>query len=246
VIANDPDADRCAISVKDISGAWRVLRGDEIGVALGMYLIEKGNVKSGSIANSIVSSTLLGKIAASNDINFTETLTGFKWISKVPNLEYGYEEALGYCVDPKVVNDKDGISAAILIAELVDELKGKGKSLDQYLDEIGGKFGFHLTDQISVRISEANQALTLLDKLLKNPPNNLYGFNLELIEDLFKIEEIKTRGIRMRFAGGIKVIIRPSGTEPKVKCYLEVIRPVKAESEELLSHIKEELIKLLS
>jgi phosphomannomutase len=189
---------------------------------------------------------LLGKIAASNDINFTETLTGFKWISKVPNLEYGYEEALGYCVDPKVVNDKDGISAAILIAELVDELKGKGKSLDQYLDEIGGKFGFHLTDQISVRISEANQALTLLDKLLKNPPNNLYGFNLELIEDLFKIEEIKTRGIRMRFAGGIKVIIRPSGTEPKVKCYLEVIRPVKAESEELLSHIKEELIKLLS
>jgi phosphomannomutase len=193
-----------------------------------------------------VSSTLLGKIAASNGINFTETLTGFKWISKVPNLAYGYEEALGYCVDPKVVNDKDGISAAILIAELVNELKGKGKSLDQYLDEIGGKFGFHLTDQISVRVSEANQALTLLDKLLKNPPNNLYGFNLELIEDLFKIEEIKTRGIRMRFAGGIKVIIRPSGTEPKVKCYLEVIRPVKAESEELLSHIKEELIKLLS
>ena len=130
--------------------------------------------------------------------------------------------------------------------ELVNELKGKGKSLDQYLDEIGSKFGFHLTDQISVRVSEANQALTLLDKLLKNPPNNLYGFNLELIEDLFKIEEIKTRGIRMRFAGGIKVIIRPSGTEPKVKCYLEVIRPVKAESEELLSHIKEELIKLLS
>jgi phosphomannomutase len=246
VIANDPDADRCAISVKDISGAWRVLRGDEIGVALGMYLIEKGNVKSGSIANSLVSSTLLGKIAASNGIHFTETLTGFKWISKVPNLAYGYEEALGYCVDPKVVNDKDGISAAILIAELVNELKGKGKSLDQYLDEIEGKFGFHLTDQISVRVSEANQALTLLDKLLKNPPNNLYGFNLELIEDLFKIEEIKTRGIRMRFAGGIKVIIRPSGTEPKVKCYLEVIRPVKAESEELLSHIKEELIKLLS
>ena len=246
VIANDPDADRCAISVKDNSGAWRVLRGDEIGVALGMYLIEKGNVKSGSIANSLVSSTLLGKIAASYDINFTETLTGFKWISKVPNLAYGYEEALGYCVDPKVVNDKDGISAAILIAELVDELKGKGKSLDQYLDEIGGKFGFHLTDQISVRVSEVNQALTLLDKLLKNPPNNLYGFNLELIEDLFEIEEIKTRGIRMRFAGGIKVIIRPSGTEPKVKCYLEVIRPVKAESEELISHIKEELIKLLS
>ncbi len=129
VIANDPDADRCAIAVKSSNGNWRTARGDEVGTALGKYLIDSHNLKNKSVANSLVSSTLLSKIAKHNKINFFETLTGFKWISKIPNLAFGYEEALGYCVDPEVVNDKDGISAAVLIAQLIDELKNKVKVL---------------------------------------------------------------------------------------------------------------------
>jgi phosphomannomutase len=246
VIANDPDADRCAIAVKSSNGNWRTVRGDEVGTALGKYLIDSHNFKNKSVANSLVSSTLLSKIAKHNQINFFETLTGFKWISKIPNLAFGYEEALGYCVDPEVVNDKDGISAAVLIAQLIDELKNKGKSFDDYLDDIGVEFGFHATDQISVRVDDLAQIDKLLSKIISDPPSDLAGYKIESVEDLNQSKELKTTGIRLRYSGEIRVIIRPSGTEPKLKCYIEVVKSNKSESLELISQIKEVLTKVLS
>jgi phosphomannomutase len=246
VIANDPDADRCAISVKGSSGTWRMLKGDEIGVALGAYLIEKGSIRHGAIANSLVSSALLGKIAVSKNIRFSETLTGFKWISKVANLEYGYEEALGYCVDPKTVNDKDGISAAILIAELANKLKNNGKTLEDYLLEIGKEFGFHITDQISIRVSEIGRSKALMDQILGDPPSQILGCNLESIENLNEQKDLSTPGIRLKYSGGIRVIIRPSGTEPKLKCYIEVIGASNSDSEKLISQVRQVLIKVLT
>jgi phosphomannomutase len=246
VIANDPDADRCAIAVKSSNGNWRTVRGDEVGTALGKYLIDSHNFKNKSVANSLVSSTLLSKIAKHNQINFFETLTGFKWISKIPNLAFGYEEALGYCVDPEVVNDKDGISAAVLIAQLIDELKNKGKSFDDYLDDIGVEFGFHATDQISVRVDDLAQIDKLLSKIISDPPSDLAGYKIESVEDLNQSKDLKTTGIRLRYSGEIRVIIRPSGTEPKLKCYIEVVKSNKSESLELISQIKEVLTKVLS
>ena len=246
VIANDPDADRCAVAIKDSTGTWRVLKGDEVGVALGLYLIEKGRIRSGAVANSLVSSTLLSKIALSNKIKFSETLTGFKWISKVSNLAYGYEEALGYCVDPKTVNDKDGISAAILIAEMAGDLKERGLTIEGYLEQVYKNFGYHLTDQISIRVSDTNKSELLLKKILDNPPKVLLNFDLESIENINAQKELSTPGVRLKYSGGIRVIIRPSGTEAKLKCYIEVIGDSKLDLEKLMSQVKQVLIKVLS
>lgn len=246
VIANDPDADRCAVAIKDSTGFWRVLKGDEVGVALGLYMIEKGSIGSNAVANSLVSSTLLSKIAVSKNIKFSETLTGFKWISKVPNLAYGYEEALGYCVDPKTVNDKDGISAAILVAEMVGDLKERGLTVEDYLEQGYKNFGYHLTDQISIRVSDTNKSEIVLNKILDNPPKVLLNFELESIENLNEQKELSTPGVRLKYSGGIRIIIRPSGTEAKLKCYLEVIRDTKLDLEKLMSQVKQVLIKILS
>jgi phosphomannomutase len=246
VIANDPDADRCAIAVKNNDGKWRTVRGDEVGIALGNYLIHSKNLKNKSFANSLVSSSLLGIIAKKNKINFQETLTGFKWISKVNNLAFGYEEALGYCVDPLHVNDKDGISAAIVIAQLIDELKQQGKTFDDYLDEIGKEFGFYVTDQISIKFTDLNQISVLLKRILDNPPKEILGTKLESLENLSESKDLNTPGIRLKYAGGIRVIVRPSGTEPKLKCYIEAVKSEKNESNLLISQIKEVLTKVLS
>ena len=246
VIANDPDADRCAVAISDESKNWRMLRGDEVGVILGKYLIESGKLTGKSVSNSLVSSTLLSKIAKKHGIRFEVTLTGFKWISKVSNLGYGYEEAIGYCVDPEIVNDKDGISAALLIAQLAGELKVKSSSLSDYLQSIGEEFGFHETDQISIRFSDVTEIDDLLSRISNNPPDQLAGLALETIEDLSKVEKMQTTGIRMRYQNNVRVIIRPSGTEPKLKCYIEVVCDTKKEAISLISQIKQALTKVLS
>ena len=246
VIANDPDADRCAVAISDESQNWRMLRGDEVGVILGKYLIESGKLTGKSVSNSLVSSTLLSKIAKKHGIRFEETLTGFKWISKVSNLGYGYEEAIGYCVDPEIVNDKDGISAALLIAQLAGELKVKSSSLSDYLQSIGEEFGFHETDQISIRFSDVTEIDDLLSRISNNPPDQLAGLALETIEDLSKAEKMQTTGIRMKYQNNVRVIIRPSGTEPKLKCYIEVVCDTKKEATSLISQIKQALTKVLS
>ena len=228
VVANDPDADRCAVAVPDPHG-WRMLRGDEVGALLAHALLRKG--KPGAYACSIVSSSLLGKMAAAAGRPYAETLTGFKWISKVPDLAYGYEEALGYCVDPEHVKDKDGISALLLICELAAAAKAEGRSLTDILDDIAVEHGLHATDQLSVRVTDLGEIAAAMARLRTSPPAELGGFAVEAVDDLSLGSAAlpPTDGLRYRLAEGARVIVRPSGTEPKLKCYLEVVVPVAPE-----------------
>lgn len=244
VIANDPDADRCAIAIND--NGWRMLRGDEVGVLIGRYLLDKNGASNQVFANSLVSSSLLSKIAKSSGIKFTETLTGFKWISKVSNLTFGYEEALGYCIDPKSVNDKDGISTALLLAQIAGELKSAGSSIPEYLNQIGQKHGFHITDQISIRVNDLKIIDQKLKQFITNPPESLGELPLISSEDLSKSKELATPGVRCFYENGVRIIVRPSGTEPKLKCYIEVVCTTQNEAAALISQIKHSLTKVLS
>ena len=246
VIANDPDADRCAVAVLDPLSGWRMLRGDEVGVIVGNYLIKNNSSVNKAVANSLVSSSLLGKIAKKNGVGFHETLTGFKWISKIENLLFGYEEAIGYCVDPNVVNDKDGISAALIIIKLTNELKKDGITLLDYLNSIGEEYGFHETEQISIRFSDLSQIDNLLSKVIKHPPIEILGSKLLQSEDLSALKGMPTPGVRLWYENQTRVIIRPSGTEPKIKCYIEVVSNTKNEAKSKVSQIKEALTKVLS
>lgn len=246
VIANDPDADRCAVAVNDPLSGWRMLRGDEVGVIVGNYLIKNNSSVNKAVANSLVSSSLLGKIAKKNGVGFHETLTGFKWISKIENLLFGYEEAIGYCVDPNVVNDKDGISAALIIIKLANELKKDGITLLDYLNSIGEEYGFHETEQISIRFSDLSQIDNLLSKVIKHPPIEILGSKLLQSEDLSALKGMPTPGVRLWYENQTRVIIRPSGTEPKIKCYIEVVSNTKNEAKSKVSQIKEALTKVLS
>ncbi len=227
VLANDPDADRCAVAAP-MEGAWRMLRGDEVGALLATHLVGREPGLSGTFACSIVSSSLLGKIAAKHGLDYTETLTGFKWIGRLDGLRFGYEEALGYCVDPDAVRDKDGISAAVLILELAATLRRDGRTLADALDDIAREYGLHATDQLSVRMDDLSQISGVVQRLRGAPPPELGGRAVEQVEDLSEgIDGLPpTEGLRYRLAGDGRVIVRPSGTEPKLKCYLEVVVPV--------------------
>ncbi|WP_404957178.1 phospho-sugar mutase [Streptomyces sp. 147326] len=235
VIANDPDADRCAVAVPTADG-WRMLRGDEVGALLAEHLVHKG--ARGVFAESIVSSSLLGRIAEAAGVGYEETLTGFKWIARVEGLRYGYEEALGYCVDPEGVRDKDGVTAALLVAELASELKEQGRTLTDLLDDLAMAHGLHATDQLSVRVSDLSIIASAMAALRAEPPVSLAGLRVVSAEDLTKGTETlpPTDGLRYYLEGDYKarVIVRPSGTEPKLKCYLEVVVPV-AEASDLTS-----------
>ncbi len=224
VVANDPDADRCAAAVPTDLG-WRMLRGDEVGALLGDHLLRQG--RAGVYANSIVSSSLLGTMAKAHGQPHEETLTGFKWIGRVEGLVFGYEEALGYCVDPGKVRDKDGVSALLLMCELAAELKQAGLTLVDRLDEIASTYGVHATDQLSVRMSDLSQIPATMDRLRTTPPTSLGGLAVDGIDDLALGSALlpPTDGLRFRLAEGARVIVRPSGTEPKIKCYLEVVEP---------------------
>lgn len=225
VLANDPDGDRCAVAVPDGRG-WRMLTGDEVGVLLGWHLMTRG--ATGTFANSIVSSTLLGRIAEAAGVGHAETLTGFKWITKAPGLRYGYEEALGYCCDPEGVKDKDGVTAALLVAELAAALKSRGRTLLDVLDDLALVHGLHLTGQVSVRVTDLAVIGSLMARLRSAPPSDLGGMAVQGTDDLLDPGGPlpPTDGLRFRLVGGARVIVRPSGTEPKVKCYLEVVEPV--------------------
>lgn len=224
IIANDPDADRCAVAVKDGAG-WRMLRGDEVGALLAQHLVKRG--ARGTFAESIVSSSLLGRIAEKAGLPYEETLTGFKWIARVEGLRYGYEEALGYCVDPDGVRDKDGITAALLITELASELKSHNRTLLDLLDDIAVEYGLHATDQLSVRVEDLSLIANAMQRLREQPPTRLAGLAITKAEDLTKGTDRlpPTDGLRYTLEGA-RVIVRPSGTEPKLKCYLEVVVPV--------------------
>ncbi|MCI0141181.1 phospho-sugar mutase [Arthrobacter bambusae] len=241
VLANDPDADRAAVAAKDPdTGAWRMLRGDEVGALLGAHVVARhaadvrqSDSSRGVFANSIVSSRLLSRIAAAAGFAHEETLTGFKWISRVPGLVYGYEEALGYCVAPELVRDKDGISASLLIAELAAAATAEGKTIFDTLDEIYLVHGLHASDQLSIRVADLGLLDAMMNRLRADPPESFGGSAIETFVDLAEGSEQlpPTDGLLYLTKDLSRVIIRPSGTEPKLKCYLEVIKPVGSAAE---------------
>lgn len=228
VIANDPDADRCAVALPVGDGSWKMLHGDQVGALLGSHLAgRRAGAGGGVLANSIVSSRLLGRIAAAHGLAHEETLTGFKWISRVPGLAYGYEEALGYCVDPESVRDKDGISAAVLVAELAALTAASGRTLWDVLDDLAVAHGLHATDQLSVRVDDLSLIGDAMARLRSAPPSTLAGSPVEVADDLLTGGGLPpTDGLRYLTADSTRVIVRPSGTEPKLKCYLEVVVPI--------------------
>ena len=241
VIANDPDADRCAVAVVDRrsrthhgpetaeSEGWRVLHGDEVGALLGAHLARRAaGAGGGTLASSIVSSRLLGRIAAAHGLAHAETLTGFKWIARTEGLVFGYEEALGYCVDPAHVRDKDGISAALLVAELAAGLKAQGRTLVDALDDLAREHGLHLTGQLSARFEDLSQIGATMARVRQAPPATLGGSPVTEVVDLADgVDGLPpTDGIRLLAQDGSRAVVRPSGTEPKVKVYLEVVVPV--------------------
>ena len=230
VIANDPDADRCALAVRDGQG-WRMLRGDEVGALLGQHVIDRGlpTPERPVLARSIVSSRLLGALADAAGLQGEETLTGFKWIGRVPGLAYGYEEALGYCVDPATVPDKDGVTAALLAAELAATLKAQGRTLTDVLDELAVAHGVHQTDAFSVRVSDLGLIPPVMARLREDAPAELGGTPVARMDDLARGDGglPPTEGVRFYLADDTRVIVRPSGTEPKLKVYLEAIVPVQ-------------------
>ena len=246
VIANDPDADRCAAAVKDPVTGWRMLRGDELGAILGESIARKSS--DGIFANSIVSSSILKKIAGHYNLDFKETLTGFKWLAKVKDLTFGYEEALGYAVDAKTVNDKDGISAAITVAQIATDLAADGKTLLDLLDEIWSRHGYHATEQISIRLSDLSKVDVILGGLRANPPQIIAGRAVTSIDDLATPTDglPPTDGLRIWLDGGVRIIIRPSGTEAKMKCYIEVIEKDSKTAQVVLDQLRPPLKELLS
>ncbi|HWS58203.1 MAG TPA: phospho-sugar mutase, partial [Actinotalea sp.] len=232
VLANDPDADRCAAAVHDPrAGRWRMLHGDEVGALLGLDVASRAT--SGTMACSIVSSRLLARIATAHGLSHRSTLTGFKWIARTEGLVFGYEEALGYCVDPDHVRDKDGLSAALLLAQLANRVKAEGRTLLDVLDDLARRHGLHLTDQLSARFADLEQIPATMARVRTSPPATLGGSPVVEVVDLSVVDPDDpdalppTDGLRLLSVDGTRVIVRPSGTEPKVKCYLEVILPVE-------------------
>ncbi|SCG65745.1 phospho-sugar mutase [Micromonospora coxensis] len=221
-IANDPDADRCAVAVR-AAGSWRMLRGDEVGALLADHLMRRG--VSGLYATTIVSSSLLRAMCAARGLPYDETLTGFKWIVRAGGgaqpLVFGYEEALGYCVAPEHVRDKDGITAALTVAELAAGLKEQGRTLTDRLDELAAEFGVHHTDQLSVRVDDLRVIADAMARIRAARPGALLGQPVTEAQDLLPASDV----VILRTAAA-RVVIRPSGTEPKLKAYLEVVEPV--------------------
>ncbi|MGC4804458.1 phospho-sugar mutase [Micromonospora sp. DT233] len=222
-IANDPDADRCAVAVRDGAVGWRMLRGDEVGALLADHLMRRG--VTGLYATTIVSSSLLRAMCAARGLPYDETLTGFKWIVRAGGgsapLVYGYEEALGYCVAPEHVRDKDGITAALVVAELAAGLKAQGRTLTDRLDELAAEFGVHRTDQLSVRVDDLRIIADAMARVRAATPTALLGQPVTESRDLLPVSDV----VVLR-TDSARVVIRPSGTEPKLKAYLEVVEPV--------------------
>ncbi|MCL2783455.1 MAG: phospho-sugar mutase [Propionibacteriaceae bacterium] len=223
-IATDPDADRCAVAAR-INDTWRRLTGDEVGALLGDDALRRQ--VPGTFAASIVSSTLLGHMAAAAHRDFVTTLTGFKWIGRVPNLAFGYEEAIGYCCDPTAVRDKDGISAAAALLRLTAQLKADGQSICDRLTEIDKRYGIHATAQHSIRVARLSQITDMMDRLRSDPPTWLAGEPVS-VKDLLTPGGSLPPTDGVEFTGpSVHVVVRPSGTEPKLKCYCEARRPAE-------------------
>ena len=236
VIANDPDADRCAVAT-----GGRMLTGDEVGGLLAEHVLRHTEGADRLVATTIVSSSLLSKIAAAHGVRYAETLTGFKWIMKGgtdrDRLVYGYEEALGYCVggdDGVPVRDKDGVGAALTVAALAAEAKAEGRTLLDLLDDQACRYGLHATAQSSVRVEDLSLITGAMARLRAAPPSALAGRTVTSVDDLADgLDGLPPADVlRLRLSGGGRVIVRPSGTEPKLKCYLEVVVPASGSAEQ--------------
>ncbi|MDO4413228.1 phospho-sugar mutase [Cutibacterium sp.] len=254
VIASDPDADRCAVAAV-IDGDWRMLTGDELGTLLGDDALRRG--LDGVYANSVVSSTCLGRMAKAAGREHRTTLTGFKWIGRVPGLVFGYEEAIGYCCDPSRVPDKDGITALATIMRLVGDLKASHTTISERLDEIWATYGLHRTSQLAVRVTDMSIISDAMDTLRNQPPSTLLDSPVDVCDlnepgngsGLPQQNAIELTGAR------VHVVARPSGTEPKLKCYLEVratpeesaanLPGVKARLDTQMVALREEMAKAL-
>lgn len=241
IIANDPDADRLAVGVRK-GNDYQMLTGDQVGLLLA-EMVASGK-QGGTLANSIVSASL-AKVAAFHGLKYQQTLTGFKWISKVPNLSYGYEEALGYCIDPEFTPDKDGISAALAIAELAATLKAEGMDLIDLLRGLAKRYGHLATGQVSIRVTDLSVITNIMTSVKQSPVSEILGEtaefeNLELGKNLPATEGV------IFTTSSYRVIIRPSGTEPKLKCYLQVTAESEDASQQKLATLKtwaQELLK---
>lgn len=231
IIANDPDADRCALAVRDAAGEFILLHGDEVGTLLAEHVAARAG-GSGTLVSSLVSSRLSGKIAGRYGLNHQVTLTGFKWIARVPEIIYGYEEALGYCVAPEIVRDKDGISTAVLLASIIADLKTQGREVRDVLDDLARHHGLHVTDQLSARFVDRAEISRAVTELIENPPLELLGSEVvECIDLETGFQGLPaTAGLWLRTRSDVRVVVRPSGTEPKLKCYLEVVLPVREDA----------------
>ena len=242
ILATDPDADRLAVAVLH-NGAWRQLTGDEVGLLLGERIAARSS--SGSMATSIVSLQVLEKIARAHGLGFASTLTGFKWISKVPGIVFGYEEALGYCIDPKFTPDKDGITAALAIAQLATELKAKGETLIDALGQLAEKYGHFASSQISVRLEDQQEVSELMARLrqgLRQDTSKEFGE----VRDWLESEEASRRTDALEISGdGFRVLIRPSGTEAKLKCYVQSSGATAADAQSQLETTKQLTTRLL-
>lgn len=242
VIGHDPDADRVALGMWDRragagQGAWRMLHGDEVGALLGEYIsLQRSRLRIAPfaqvLANSIVSSRLLIQIAQYYRFSCVQTLTGFKWISRVPGLVFGYEEALGYCVDPTAVRDKDGISAAVVALNLISQVKAEGRTLTDLLDDLARRHGVYRSRPMSLRFTRTEEIAETLNRVVVSPPGALVGSPVADVVDLSQgsADLPPTPGLLLLTEDETRVIIRPSGTEPKLKAYLEVIATLDGEA----------------
>ncbi len=246
IIANDPDADRLAVAVPDAQGNWKPLHGNVIGCYLGWYLAKQYHAqgKKGVLACSLVSSPALAEIAKKYGFDSEETLTGFKYIGKVNGLLFGFEEALGYLVDPDKVRDKDGISAAIVFLDLVRSLKKEGKTLADYAADFTKEFGAYVSGQISIRVSDLSEIGKLMSALRNNPPAEVGGFKVATFLDHTKTDR-QSDILVFVLENGSRLIARPSGTEPKIKFYLDARGTDPKNADEVLAQFDESVRTLL-
>ncbi|MGW9269467.1 phospho-sugar mutase [Microbacterium sp. NPDC055599] len=226
ILANDPDADRLAVAIPDDTApeGWRRLTGNEVGLLLGARAARAAaGMPGASLACSLVSSPGLGAVAAHHGLDFHETLTGFKWISRAPGIVFGFEEALGYLVNPETVRDKDGISAAVALLGLAAEARGRGATIADLLRELGDTYGHFASAQVSVRVADLALIGTVMLALRTLPPTQIGGRSIASAEDLLNAADGQPSGdvLRYRLSDGSRVIVRPSGTEPKLKVYID-------------------------
>jgi len=249
VLVNDPDADRLAVAFKKADGGYQQLTGDQLGLILGEEMASRASRegRTGSLACSIVSSSALSKVADHYGFGFEQTLTGFKWVSRVPNLIFGYEEALGYCVDWAQVRDKDGLSAALIVADMASALANQGYTLGDQLDKLMQRYGYFATGQISIRVTDLTVIANLMNKLRTNPPAQIAGV-AAVFEDMSQGSGSLpvTDALRFKLQDGRTVIVRPSGTEPKLKCYLQAVSDNEAHSQKLLADLEAAMRKVLN